>query len=169
MNTTYDRRRADLSKQQRDASRKPSSVPEQHQLKILIQTLRMPDPIAGVMGGPSPKEAEKILREKFDYSDAEIRRLKKAYDRRRADLSELEQQRDARRWKDVQDLSKYGTRHITELIGAVNSKDMGEFYTALHNLCNFVGSMCSEMGNDSVARKVFSVADDIGRSHTSVF
>lgn len=38
----------------------------------------MPAAVAGVMGGPSQEEAEQILRDKFNYTDAEIRRLKQA-------------------------------------------------------------------------------------------
>jgi hypothetical protein len=37
------------------------TIPEQHQLKIAKDTLKMPGPMAGVMGGPSPEEARKIV------------------------------------------------------------------------------------------------------------
>ena len=37
------------------------SVPEQHQLKIARDTLRMPDAMAAVMGGPTKTEAKAII------------------------------------------------------------------------------------------------------------
>jgi len=40
--------------------KKTLSVPEQHQLKIARQTLRMPAAMAGVMGGPSRAEAVRV-------------------------------------------------------------------------------------------------------------
>jgi hypothetical protein len=59
------------------ASRKPQSIPERHQLKILIDTIK--NPLKGkFLGGPTAEEAEETLRTKFDYTDAEIRRLKQA-------------------------------------------------------------------------------------------
>ena len=38
------------------------TVPEQHQLKIAKDTLRMPDAMAGVMGGPTKEEAREIIK-----------------------------------------------------------------------------------------------------------
>ena len=38
------------------------TVPEQHQLKIARDTLRMPDAMAGVMGGPTKEEAREIIK-----------------------------------------------------------------------------------------------------------
>lgn len=38
------------------------SVPEKHQLKIARDTLRMPDAIAAVVGGPSKEEAREIIK-----------------------------------------------------------------------------------------------------------
>jgi hypothetical protein len=62
---------------QKDSSRKPRTVPERHQLKILVDTVK--NPLKGkFLGGPTAEEAEETLREKFDYTDAEIRRLKQA-------------------------------------------------------------------------------------------
>jgi hypothetical protein len=58
------------------AGRKPKDTFERHQLKVLLDTLKMPSAMAGVMGGPDAEEAEEILRDKFQYTDAEIRRLK---------------------------------------------------------------------------------------------
>jgi hypothetical protein len=56
-------------------ARVAASVPDQHQKKICIDTVR--NPMKGViLGGPSAAEAEKILKEKFGYSDAAITRLK---------------------------------------------------------------------------------------------
>ena len=39
------------------------SVPEKHQLKIARDTLRMPDAMAGVMGGPTKAQARQIIKE----------------------------------------------------------------------------------------------------------
>ena len=39
------------------------SVPEKHQLKIAYDTLKMPDPIVAVMGGPTKEEAIKIIKQ----------------------------------------------------------------------------------------------------------
>jgi hypothetical protein len=64
--------------QERSAARQPKDPAERHQLKVLLDTLKMPSAMAGVMGGPGAKEAERILRDKFKYTDAEIRRLKQA-------------------------------------------------------------------------------------------
>lgn len=51
------------------------SIHEKHQLKILLDTVR--NPMKGVfLGGPNANEAEKTLRDKFNYSDAEILKLK---------------------------------------------------------------------------------------------
>jgi hypothetical protein len=38
------------------------SVPEQHQLKIARQTLKMHDAAVGVMGGPNKAEAREIIK-----------------------------------------------------------------------------------------------------------
>lgn len=58
------------------AARKPMNAIERHQLKVLTDTLKMPVELAGVMGGPDAEEAEKILRTKYRYTDAEIQKLK---------------------------------------------------------------------------------------------
>lgn len=51
------------------------SVPDKHQEKILRDTVK--NPMKGIfLGGPSAEEAEKILRTKFKYSDAQIKKLK---------------------------------------------------------------------------------------------
>ncbi|OGM10505.1 hypothetical protein A2Z67_02790 [Candidatus Woesebacteria bacterium RBG_13_36_22] len=39
------------------------STPEEHQIKIARDTLKMPDAMAGVMGGPTKEEGERILTE----------------------------------------------------------------------------------------------------------
>lgn len=46
----------------RPRRRRALTVPEQHQARIARQTLRMPAPMAGVMGGPSKAEARRIFR-----------------------------------------------------------------------------------------------------------
>jgi hypothetical protein len=56
------------------------SIPDRHQLKIAKQTLRMPDEMIGVMGGPSRKEAEELLKKKFGYSDKQISKMSEALD-----------------------------------------------------------------------------------------
>lgn len=43
-------------------TRKKLSIPEKHQLKIAYDTLRMPDAMAAVMGGPTKVEARVIIR-----------------------------------------------------------------------------------------------------------
>lgn len=56
---------------------KVGGVPDQHQLKILKDTVR--NPLKGkFLGGPSAEEAEEILREKFHFTDAQIEKLKKS-------------------------------------------------------------------------------------------
>jgi hypothetical protein len=53
---------------------KPTSIPDKHQYKIAVDTVR--NPMKGVfMGGMSEDEAIKILKTKFKYSDAEIKKL----------------------------------------------------------------------------------------------
>lgn len=47
---------------QRPRRRRALTVPEQHQARIARQTLRMPAPMVGVMGGPAKREARRILR-----------------------------------------------------------------------------------------------------------
>ncbi len=42
-------------------TRRQLSVPERHQLKIAMDTLRMPDAMANVMGGPTKAEAREII------------------------------------------------------------------------------------------------------------
>jgi hypothetical protein len=52
------------------------SVPDKHQLKILKDTVK--NPAKGMfLGGPSAEEAEKILKQKFGYTDAQIKKLKR--------------------------------------------------------------------------------------------
>lgn len=38
------------------------TVPEHHQLKIALATLRMPEAMANVMGGPNHQEAIEIIK-----------------------------------------------------------------------------------------------------------
>ena len=52
------------------------SIPDKHQEKICKDTVK--NPAKGMfLGGPSAEEAEKILRKKFGYTDAQIKKLKK--------------------------------------------------------------------------------------------
>jgi len=61
---------------EKKASTKKLSIPDQHQLRILKDTVR--NPAKGFIGGPTAKESEKILREKFHYTDSQISNLKTA-------------------------------------------------------------------------------------------
>jgi len=51
-----------------------AGTPEHKQHQIAVDTVK--NPAKGLLGGPSATEAEKILRTKFKYSDAEIKKLK---------------------------------------------------------------------------------------------
>jgi len=51
---------------------------DRHQEKIAKDTVKNPN--KSLLGGPSPEEAEDILRNKFGYSDAQIEKLKESYD-----------------------------------------------------------------------------------------
>ena len=54
---------------------KQLSAPDQHQLRICMGTVK--NPAKGLfLGGPSAEEAEKMLREKFGFSDNRIYGLK---------------------------------------------------------------------------------------------
>jgi len=58
--------------------KRPLTVPEQHQRKIALDTLRMSEVGARVMGGMDHREAVRLLKY-FGYSDTDIRiRLKAA-------------------------------------------------------------------------------------------
>jgi hypothetical protein len=58
---------------------KSAGVPENHQLKILKDTVK--NPMKGkFLGGPSAEEAEETLRSKFKFTDKQITALKKASD-----------------------------------------------------------------------------------------
>jgi hypothetical protein len=54
------------------------SVPEQHQKKIAISTLKMNDIMANVMGGMTKEQARKFLKEKCNYTDAQIAKLEES-------------------------------------------------------------------------------------------
>ena len=49
-------------------------VGDKHQKKIAIDTVK--NPSKSLLGGPSPEEAEKILKDKFGMSDKQIQKLK---------------------------------------------------------------------------------------------
>lgn len=46
------------------------TVADKHQLKILKDTVR--NPMKALLGGPSVAEAERLLREKFGYSQKQV-------------------------------------------------------------------------------------------------
>ena len=62
----------------KSAGRKPKDTAEKHQLRVLLDTVK--NPLKGMLGGPDAEEAEATLKSKFNYSDAEIKRLKQAGD-----------------------------------------------------------------------------------------
>lgn len=64
----------EVGKALREESKTAASIPDQHQLKILKDTVR--NPMKGFLGGPSAEEAEETLREKFHFTDKQIRDLK---------------------------------------------------------------------------------------------
>tara|TARA_Y100000310_G_scaffold339160_1_gene430988 strand:- start:561 stop:956 length:396 start_codon:yes stop_codon:yes gene_type:complete len=43
-------------------ARKKLSIPEQHQLRIARRTLKMPDAMVGIMGGPNKEESREIIK-----------------------------------------------------------------------------------------------------------
>ncbi len=57
--------------------RKTLSVPEKHQKRIAIQTLKMNDKILGVMGGPTKEEARTFLKSAVGFTDQQIQTLEK--------------------------------------------------------------------------------------------
>lgn len=59
----------------KSSSTKKLSMPDEHQHRILKDTIR--NPLKGkFLGGPSSEEAEEILRKKFGYNDAQIQKLR---------------------------------------------------------------------------------------------
>lgn len=54
--------------------KKAVDVADNHQKKICIDTVK--NPAKGFLGGPSAEEAEKILMEKFHYTQQMIDKLK---------------------------------------------------------------------------------------------
>ena len=53
-----------------------ASSADKNQLKVLKDTVKNPNK-GKFLGGPSAEEAEKILRKKFGFKDADIKKLKK--------------------------------------------------------------------------------------------
>jgi hypothetical protein len=52
------------------------NVPDKHQLRIAVDTVK--NPLKGLfLGGMDANQAEKLLREKFGYSETSIERLKR--------------------------------------------------------------------------------------------
>lgn len=49
------------------------TVADKHQLRILKDTIRNPN--KALLGGPSVKDSEKILKDKFGLSDRDIEKL----------------------------------------------------------------------------------------------
>ena len=65
---------------------KTLSVPEKHQKKIALKTLKMSDPMAKVMGGMTKDEAKKFLKS-IGYNDKQIKKLEES----KLDESDLRQ------------------------------------------------------------------------------
>jgi len=61
----------------KEAKESKLTVPEQHQKKIAIQTLKMPDAMVGVMGGMNKEEARAFLK-KIGWSDEKIAALEES-------------------------------------------------------------------------------------------
>jgi len=55
-------RRHSCKRKRRNPQRKALTIPEQHQLKIALQTLKMNDVMARVMGGMTKAEAREVIR-----------------------------------------------------------------------------------------------------------
>jgi|GEM_PF-2458431 len=56
--------------------KKPQTVADKHQYKILIDTIK--NPLKGkFLGGPTEEEAIEILKNKYGYTDADIEKLRK--------------------------------------------------------------------------------------------
>ncbi len=56
--------------------KKPQTVTDKHQYKILIDTIK--NPLKGkFLGGPTEEEAIEILKNKYGYTDADIEKLRK--------------------------------------------------------------------------------------------
>jgi len=55
---------------------KTLSALEKHQLSIALRTLRMPDAMLGVMGGPDKKQAVEFLRS-IGYNEKQLEKLTK--------------------------------------------------------------------------------------------
>jgi hypothetical protein len=51
------------------------TVAEKHQLKILKDTIR--NPAKELLGGPTEREAEQMLKERFGYTNKQINNLRK--------------------------------------------------------------------------------------------
>jgi len=64
-------------------------VPSKHQEKIAKDTVKNPD--KALLGGPSVEEAEKILKNKFGYTDAQITKLKKTANEGKHSKSQAQQ------------------------------------------------------------------------------
>jgi len=58
-----------VTRPDRPSQRRALSVPDQHRLKIARDTLKMPDAMVGVMGGPTKQEAREIVRELTDHKE----------------------------------------------------------------------------------------------------
>ncbi len=64
-------------------------VPSKHQEKIAKDTVKNPD--KALLGGPSEEEAEKMLKNKFGYTDAQITKLKKTANEGKHSKSQAQQ------------------------------------------------------------------------------
>mgnify|MGYP003564588529 FL=1 len=95
-------------------------VPSKHQEKIARDTVKNPD--KALLGGPSAEEAEKMLRDKFGYSDAQIKKLKES-----AHINEKAVSKDQQQAAGAALAAKKGEIPVSELQGA--SKEMYDSMT----------------------------------------
>lgn len=81
--------------EEQDESLEEASVGDKHQKKIAIDTVK--NPMKGsILGGMSEKEAIKLLKTKFGYSDDQIKKLQK-------EETELDEATDGQKLKELQD------------------------------------------------------------------
>ena len=65
------------------------TVPEKHQKRIAIQTLRMSEIGAHIAGGPSLVDAIHILRDLYGYNDLMLRNKLKRYGHAPQDINRM--------------------------------------------------------------------------------
>jgi len=103
------------------------SVPQKHQKKIAIQTLKMPDPMVGVMGGMDKKQAREFL-SSIGYTDREIAKIEEGLEEKEEDDPSLKAPKE---WwdKKEKEIKKgnpdYSKEQVAQTIGKIWS-DLGD-------------------------------------------